>query len=89
MKNEDNIDRPQINAQNCVHCKTRDIRIPQNIVDHARRRRRSELRRHAVINSIRERGLWAPGFVPASKPIKASVCFLSGLDSLAVMPGPA
>jgi electron-transferring-flavoprotein dehydrogenase len=31
--NEDNTDRLQINAQNCVHCKTCDIKDPtQNIV---------------------------------------------------------
>ncbi len=33
VKNEDNTDRLQINAQNCVHCKTCDIKDPtQNIV---------------------------------------------------------
>ena len=33
VKNEDNSDRLQINAQNCVHCKTCDIKDPtQNIV---------------------------------------------------------
>jgi electron-transferring-flavoprotein dehydrogenase len=33
MKNDDNTDRLQINAQNCVHCKTCDIKDPtQNIV---------------------------------------------------------
>ena len=33
IKNEDNTDRLQINAQNCVHCKTCDIKDPtQNIV---------------------------------------------------------
>jgi len=33
VKNEDNIERLQINAQNCVHCKTCDIKDPtQNIV---------------------------------------------------------
>ena len=33
MKNEDGTDRLQINAQNCVHCKTCDIKDPtQNIV---------------------------------------------------------
>jgi electron-transferring-flavoprotein dehydrogenase len=33
MKNEDGSDRLQINAQNCVHCKTCDIKDPtQNIV---------------------------------------------------------
>ena len=33
VKNSDNIDRLQINAQNCVHCKTCDIKDPtQNIV---------------------------------------------------------
>ncbi len=33
VKNDDNIDRLQINAQNCVHCKTCDIKDPtQNIV---------------------------------------------------------
>ena len=33
LKNEDNSDRLQINAQNCVHCKTCDITDPtQNIV---------------------------------------------------------
>ena len=32
-KNEDDTDRLQINAQNCVHCKTCDIKDPtQNIV---------------------------------------------------------
>jgi electron-transferring-flavoprotein dehydrogenase len=33
LKNEDNSDRLQIYAQNCVHCKTWDIKDPaQNIV---------------------------------------------------------
>jgi len=33
VKNDDNTDRLQINAQNCVHCKTCDIKDPtQNIV---------------------------------------------------------
>jgi electron-transferring-flavoprotein dehydrogenase len=33
VKNEDNSDRLQINAQNCVHCKTCDIKDPtQNII---------------------------------------------------------
>jgi electron-transferring-flavoprotein dehydrogenase len=33
VKNEDDSDRLQINAQNCVHCKTCDIKDPtQNIV---------------------------------------------------------
>jgi len=33
VKNDDNSDRLQINAQNCVHCKTCDIKDPtQNIV---------------------------------------------------------
>ena len=33
VKNQDNTDRLQINAQNCVHCKTCDIKDPtQNIV---------------------------------------------------------
>jgi electron-transferring-flavoprotein dehydrogenase len=33
VKNEDQTDRLQINAQNCVHCKTCDIKDPtQNIV---------------------------------------------------------
>ena len=33
VKNSDNTDRLQINAQNCVHCKTCDIKDPtQNIV---------------------------------------------------------
>jgi electron-transferring-flavoprotein dehydrogenase len=33
VKNEDGADRLQINAQNCVHCKTCDIKDPtQNIV---------------------------------------------------------
>ena len=33
VKDEDNSDRLQINAQNCVHCKTCDIKDPtQNIV---------------------------------------------------------
>ena len=33
VKNEDGSDRLQINAQNCVHCKTCDIKDPtQNIV---------------------------------------------------------
>jgi electron-transferring-flavoprotein dehydrogenase len=33
VKNADNSDRLQINAQNCVHCKTCDIKDPtQNIV---------------------------------------------------------
>ena len=33
VKNPDNSDRLQINAQNCVHCKTCDIKDPtQNIV---------------------------------------------------------
>jgi electron-transferring-flavoprotein dehydrogenase len=33
VKNADNTDRLQINAQNCVHCKTCDIKDPtQNIV---------------------------------------------------------
>jgi electron-transferring-flavoprotein dehydrogenase len=33
VKNEDNTERLQINAQNCVHCKTCDIKDPtQNIV---------------------------------------------------------
>jgi electron-transferring-flavoprotein dehydrogenase len=33
IKNDDNTDRLQINAQNCVHCKTCDIKDPtQNIV---------------------------------------------------------
>ena len=33
VKNEDHSDRLQINAQNCVHCKTCDIKDPtQNIV---------------------------------------------------------
>ncbi|MFZ4760483.1 MAG: 4Fe-4S dicluster domain-containing protein, partial [Burkholderiaceae bacterium] len=33
VKNDDGSDRLQINAQNCVHCKTCDIKDPsQNIV---------------------------------------------------------
>ena len=33
VKNDDGVDRLQINAQNCVHCKTCDIKDPtQNIV---------------------------------------------------------
>ena len=33
VKNEDNTDRLQIDEQNCVHCKTCDIKAPtQNIV---------------------------------------------------------
>ena len=46
VKNEDNTDCLQINAQNCVHCKTCDVKYPtRNIVwGHARRRRRAELR---------------------------------------------
>jgi hypothetical protein len=33
VKNDDGTDRLQINAQNCVHCKTCDIKDPtQNIV---------------------------------------------------------
>ncbi len=33
VKNEDHTDRLQINAQNCVHCKTCDIKDPtQNII---------------------------------------------------------
>jgi electron-transferring-flavoprotein dehydrogenase len=33
VKNDDNSERLQINAQNCVHCKTCDIKDPtQNIV---------------------------------------------------------
>jgi len=33
VKNDDNSDRLQINAQNCVHCKTCDIKDPtQNII---------------------------------------------------------
>ena len=33
VKSEDNTDRLQINAQNCVHCKTCDIKdLTQNIV---------------------------------------------------------
>ena len=32
VKNEDNTDRLQINAQNCVHCKTCDIKDPYEII---------------------------------------------------------
>ena len=32
MKNEDNSDRLQINAQNCVHCKTCDIKDPTQTI---------------------------------------------------------
>jgi electron-transferring-flavoprotein dehydrogenase len=33
VKNEDNTDRLQINAQNCVHCKTCDIKDPSQNID--------------------------------------------------------
>ena len=45
----DGNDKLQINFQNCVHCKTCDIKDPtQNRLGHARRRRRAELRRHVT-----------------------------------------
>jgi len=67
---EDGKERLQINAQNCVHCKTCDIKDPlQNIVwvapeggggpnypvGHAGRRRRSELRQY-----VRLLTAWGP-----------------------------
>jgi hypothetical protein len=50
VKNPDNTDRLQINAQNCVHCKTCDIRIRrrEHRLGCARRRRRAELFRHVT-----------------------------------------
>ena len=42
--------RLQINAQNCVHCKTCDIKDPRQNIHwvHARRRRRTELHEHVT-----------------------------------------
>ena len=55
VKDDHGDDRLQINAQNCVHCKTCDIKDPtQNIVWVARRRRRPRLQRHV---SMAERAL--------------------------------
>ena len=55
VKDDHGDDRLQINAQNCVHCKTCDIKDPtQNIVWVAAGRRRPRLQRHV---SMAERAL--------------------------------
>ena len=53
VKTDDGSERLQINAQNCVHCKTCDIKDPtQNIVwVDAGRRRRAELSEHVMVRA--------------------------------------
>jgi Fe-S-cluster-containing hydrogenase component 2 len=65
VKNGDGSDRLQINAQNCVHCKTCDIKDPtQNIVwVTPEGRRRSELRRHVIAGRVRQDPPSIPTFV--------------------------
>ncbi|MDF5829155.1 4Fe-4S dicluster domain-containing protein [Pseudomonas aeruginosa] len=61
MVANDGSKRFQINAQNCVHCKTCDIKDPaQNITWVARRRyRRAELPQHVRQTKRLPRGLFS------------------------------